>query len=155
MVFSMVSSLSPGMPKMKKPMVWSPAALALAKASRTMSTVWPLRITLRSMFSSPFSTPKPTRLQPAAFINWKSSRSEWLTFMPWTVTHGTVFSPSSTKRRQSSLARGSLRFQMSSVTPISVAPKPLTSHFHSCTTLSTERARHVSPVTGLEQKVHL
>jgi hypothetical protein len=33
-------------------------------------------------------------LQPAAFINWKSSRSVWLTFMPCTVTQGTVFSPS-------------------------------------------------------------
>ena len=143
------------MPKIKKPIVCKPAALALANASRTWSSVCPLRMTLRSMFSSPFSTPKPTRRQPAAFINWNSSRSVWFTFMPCTVTQGTVFSPSSISRRHNSLARGSLRFQMSSVTPISVAPSPLTSHFHSCTTLSTERARQVSPVTGLEQNVHL
>ena len=75
--------------------------------------------------------------------------------MPCTVTQGTVFSPSSTNLRQSSFARGSFKFQMSSVTPISVAPKSCTSQRHSLITFSTLRPRQVSPVTGFEQNVHL
>ena len=125
MVFSIVSSVSCGMPKMKKPMVCSPAACAQRKALRTMSRVWPFLITSRRICGSPLSTPKPTRLQPAAFISWNSSASAWLTFMPWMVTQGTVFSPSSISARHRSLARSSFRFQMSSVRPISVARRSL------------------------------
>ena len=68
-VFSMVSSVSCGMPKMKKPMVCSPASLAQRNALRTWSSDWLFLITLRRMVGSPLSTPKPTRLQPACFIN--------------------------------------------------------------------------------------
>ena len=136
-------------------MVCRSAALAQRKASRTMSRVWPLRMTFFSIQGSPFSTPKPTRLAPAAFIRWKSSGSVWLTFMPCTVVQGTVFRPSSTMLAAEFL--GPRQFQIPDVVGDADlgGRRSCTSQRHSATTFSTLRPRQVSPVTGLEQKVHL
>ena len=65
-VSRMLSSVSPGRPKMKKPHVSRPMSFAIRIALRTWSLVMPF-FTSFSTRSLPLSIPKPTLHRPTSF----------------------------------------------------------------------------------------